>query len=99
MWYAFTKTRTPNSCALHREQQSVMLFLNKFRINTFARVVSLKTQNERREVRCRLFIVHRQNTVTEQSVFCFVLILTSGSSLLRCHIALRYRQHSIGFRY
>jgi len=50
MRYAFTKSRKPNSCALHRKLQSVMLFLNKFRKNAFARVVSLEIQNERRGV-------------------------------------------------
>jgi hypothetical protein len=60
MRYAFTKTCTPNSCALHRKQQSVMLFLNKLRKNACARVVSLRTQNESRGVLCRLFIVYRQ---------------------------------------
>ena len=71
MRYAFTKTCTPNSCALHRKQQSVRLFLNKFREHACARMVSPKTQNEILGVLCRLLVYIDRNTVIEQIVLLF----------------------------
>jgi len=71
MLYAFTKTCTPNSCPLHRKQQWVMLFLNKFLKSVFAHVVSLETQNERREFCAVCFLCIHSNTVIEQIVLLF----------------------------
>jgi hypothetical protein len=87
------------SCALLWQQQPVMLFLNTFLKNAFARVVSLKTQNEGRAVLCRLFIVYLQKhwnwTKCPVVSYLFLQVEAVCSAAILHYVTLQTTEHRI----
>jgi hypothetical protein len=99
MRYALTRTCTPNSCALHRKQQSVMLFLINFvkmPVHVWCHL-RLKTKVVEFYAVCLLYI--DRNTVIEQIILLFRTYSYKWKQFVALPYCVTLQTTEIGFRY